>query len=58
MNDPQCPTAHRQPGVPPDLDVPDCGTGPFERMRFVARELVAPWGVTAARPARTERWGY
>jgi hypothetical protein len=39
MNDPQCPTPHHQPGVPPDLDVPDCGTGPLERVRFVAREL-------------------
>ncbi|MGH3583749.1 MAG: hypothetical protein ACRDUB_19325 [Mycobacterium sp.] len=43
MTSPECPTPRERSGVAAESEVPDCGTGPLGRLRFVARELAALW---------------
>lgn len=43
MTDPRFGRPPEGVGVPVDSGLPDCGTGPLGRLRFVARELAALW---------------
>lgn len=43
MTDPRCSSSREGVGMPVDSGLPDCGTGPLGRLRFVAREIAALW---------------